>query len=440
MRALAVALAAILAGCAAPASDIPVAVPSTATPHATTFVSTVVDEAGGVGEPSLVVADGSVWVAGPLGSASRRADALWRSEDGLAFRSLGTPTYPFGGGDTDLDVRDGTVFLSGIWGGAVSARGTAADDLPAPGYPGPWCVSLARAVGDGAWEQNPVACDAPGVLDRQWVGLAADGTVYVAYMHYPIGLVVARSEDAGRTFPDVTLVPGTNARVVGPNPLGGDHGGAGDIVLDDARPAWLLVPYASAEGVGVFVSDDRGASWAFHRAAESETADSGIPVAARDAGGRTYLVWYDAAEPPGVRLAVSDDDGATWGAPERVAPGLATALPWVAAGAAGTVAVGFYGAETEGDPEAAEADVPWYGHVAVARAGAPAVVTRLGEDPVHLGPICVTGGACDPSTRRLLDFLQVRIDAADRVHVVLADDARGPGEPVLDVYFAETSR
>src|SRR5581483_2607110 len=120
----------------------------------------------------------------------------------------------------------------------------------------------------------------------------------------------------------------------------------------------------AAAGVFVYSSTDEGATWTQHKVGalartsplEPNGYASDFPVTAVDGNGTVYLVYSaDAtalpggAVPPeeaaryGIYLQVSHDHGATWSAPLLLSDGSKDArFPWIAAGAAGAVAVVWY--------------------------------------------------------------------------------------------------
>lgn len=388
----------------------------------------VVDSEGGAGEPSILITpEGAIFVAAPKGSARTRGDALWRSTDGGAtFESLGMPTYPFGGGDTDLAIDgDGTIYMPGQWGARAPLP-----ELGSPGYPFPFCESMAVSNDNGdSWTVNPVACVYAGAVDRQWVDTFGDSTAYMAYNQIPGGLAVVKSTDSGVTWLPMKIpVEGLTEN---------EFSFRGNLATDK-NDGTVYVGHASASGPSVWVSDGEG-DFALKRTLEREDDVSAIfVVVAVGADGILHMTWSEDRGEQGrdIMLASSADKGDTWSEPVKVSEGDRTAvLPWVSAGAPGEVAVAWYESEWLGDPNEADDGATWVGMIATTRdGGATWTRARTTPEPIHQGVLCTNGSGCDPANRRLLDFFEVQIDAAGAAHVIMTDDTAGPEEPVLNLY------
>ncbi len=117
-----VLVAVLVPGCVSSPSDDEGADPVPATSLHMFGAPVLATPEGAGSEPSILVTrDGTIFIASVLGSAEARGDGVWRSDDqGVTWRSLGKPDYPFGGGDADLDEDDaGTIYLTGQWRGAA---------------------------------------------------------------------------------------------------------------------------------------------------------------------------------------------------------------------------------------------------------------------------------------------------------------------------------
>ena len=161
----------------------------------------------------------------------------------------------------------------------------------------------------------------PQVLspDRQWLGFAPDGTLYVTYNQIPTGIWIARSDDDGKTWSGWTRAA----------PLEGRSGGVGQsgppvVGLDGT----VFVP--ACEGVAsqetsprtlVFRSHDQGATF---ESSVVDAACSWFPIAAVAPDG-TLVV---ANQPDGVQVAWSTDGGVTFQGPRQWGQGTATAGIW----------------------------------------------------------------------------------------------------------------
>jgi hypothetical protein len=98
-------------------------------------------------------------------------------------------------------------------------------------------------------------------------------------------------------------------------------------------------------------------------------------------------------------------------------------MPWLAAGKAGDVAIGWYGTSLRKHPEAAP-DARWYVWVArsvdAASASPHFETARLSETPMHFGSLCLEGLTC--TDRRFGEFFEIDI-APDGALVAVFDDA-----------------
>src|SRR6266513_3965042 len=142
---------------------------------------------------------------------------LWKSTDGgTTFAYLGQPDGAqcpagqtctndagVGGGDDSIDVSTGGyLYVSSLWLGNVT-------------------MSMSMDGGTGGvdpgqkWEVNPAAAGVP-VDDRQWIAAYGPQTVYMSYRQTPGSNVifVAKSTDAGKTFPQVVATFPANSNVL----------------------------------------------------------------------------------------------------------------------------------------------------------------------------------------------------------------------------------
>src|SRR5207245_10568251 len=106
-------------------------------------------------------------------------------------------------GDYSIDVSTGGyLYVSSLWLGNVT-------------------MSMSMDGGTGGvdpgqkWEVNPAAAGVP-VDDRQWIAAYGPQTVYMSYRQTPGSNVifVAKSTDAGKTFPQVVATFPANSNVL----------------------------------------------------------------------------------------------------------------------------------------------------------------------------------------------------------------------------------
>jgi hypothetical protein len=132
------------------------------------------------------------------------------------------------------------------------------------------------------------------------------------------------------------------------------------------------------------------------------------PGLAVDAAGRLYAAWSDRHD---IYLARSDDGGVTWAPPRRVdAPSpllRSSVLPALAAGAAGHVALAWYGTAAAGN---LEADARWRVWFAESHDGGRTFAQAPVTGTVHRGPVCTKGDSCPWVQRQLLDDFGLALD------------------------------
>lgn len=408
MRSVALGLAILLAGCsgASPlAPDEPADVaPAPGALEAPTFRPPVrLGWGGTAAEPSVAVApDGSIVVAA--------APQLWVSRDGgRGFEARGEPVCvrveetclpgemtlvvaPVDGFGGDADVAfDSTGTLHHV--GLNGESGT----LP-----------YQRSADAGATWTPPVDLAMGNRSDRQWIQALAGGALVVTWRDFGAPdddaaesqLLLRRSLDGGATWEP--------ARAVAPDALQGP-------LASDPQGALAFAFYDG--GIRLARSGDGGATWTLHDV-HLETRDTTLregrpidvfPVAAFDAAGNAYVVWAadmpedgalgaKEATSPRVWFASSSDGGVTWSAPRALSPeGKAGALPWIAAGASGRVAVAWYESRL-GTPSHLAPDV-WdvmlVESIDADVADPTFVGGRANSEPVHVGALCRSGGGCE---------------------------------------------
>ncbi|MCA1812706.1 MAG: glycoside hydrolase [Halobacteriales archaeon] len=432
-----------LAGCVS--TSQPLATSSLSVPLPVLGVDKALHEQGFAGEPNIaVLPDGTLFIAAVAGDAggpnAQQGGAwLWRSKDqGAAWDTLRQPgplrgATPLGGGfcSCDADVitsPDGWVYYTDWW---------------IAGFFGPGNFLVERS-GDGGqtWESSPITTvDALNGVDRQWLVAGENGFVGLFYAYYyPVGN---------------TVVPLLNDPLMGRSDylmtinavLSTDHGASWSQPVTVTPPlrmhemlhgkpfllsdGTLMMPYGDVAGnylrdpgiVTVAISKDQGKTWSQRRVAEVPQSFEAVwPVeGAADAAGNAYVIWNGRDGPTmNVWVSRSSDDGATWGAPIAIRSAGLNFLPWVTARGDGTLAAGWYGSNTTGDPAKADNDTHWLAYTA--RSADHGATWQLGlarSEPVKVGPMCALGAACRDD-RELLDYVSLAFDGGGRVHYAFA--------------------
>jgi hypothetical protein len=416
----AVALAAVLAGTAAPAQTPTYGVYPAPDPLGT-----------GAGEPSL----GVDWKTGKVmfqaglqtlrvsfNDAASPATAFWQD---VSYTLTGLATL-----DPILytDRETGRTFVSQL-AGVTSLMAVTDDDgaswLPSQGAGIPSGVDH-QTVGGGA----PAAGLLPGVV-------AALYPHAVYYCSQEIALALcAESPDGGLTF-------GLGVPIYNLTQCGGLHGH-----VKVAPDGTAYVPNKSCGGgQGVAVSTNNGLTWTV-RTIPGSSSGSSDPSVGIATDGTVYFGYVDAASHP--RIAVSHDRGLTWSSSPDVGTSFGiqnTVFPEVVAGDPNRAAFAFLGTPTAGADGTGEnpnfAGV-WHLYIATTYDGGNtwATVDATPGDPVQRGSICTAGTACG-STRNLLDFMDIAVDAQGRVLVAFADGCTGScvaGSPNSNTALATIAR
>ncbi|HEV8359388.1 MAG TPA: sialidase family protein [Candidatus Thermoplasmatota archaeon] len=446
-------LALSLAGCVTQSALDPSALPPLAAPLR--FLPAVaMDQPSAGAEPNIAVAqDGALFIAAVAGSQERPnalegAAWLWRSQDdGASWETLRAPVRetplgslpmtrrPFGSSDADVIASpDGWVYYTDWWNWGIPLAGVPVASSRYGSY-------LVEASSDGGatWSSAPVTTlDSLNGVDRQWLVAGPDGFVglFYAYFHglqntvRTVGDLFGRSDfimsvqavysfDHGATWTNpvtvVDPVPDRSYQIAHP------------MVLADGT---LVMPFGNVgpgtdfwhnpSSVRVAVSENNGASWFLRTVADvPEGFDNLWAVqGAADSAGTIYVAWAArAGENMTLFEAHSADEGLTWTAPRALRSAGLNFLPWVAAHAPGHVAVGWYGGDAQGKPEEAGDDAAWFAYVAQSRDGGAAwSVAKVSDEPVKVGALCPKGAACT-ANRELLDYVSLAYAPDGRLHV-----------------------
>ena len=482
MRSALLVLALLASGCAAPAAELD--------PAAAALAAGLVfgghadmDQPTSGAEPNLaILPDGTLFITAVAGSQERPNHAqgaawLWRStDDGATWETLRAPARetplgslpqtrrPFGSSDADVVASpDGWVYYSDWWNwGAPVTTPASPVPLPVQGVSpntryGSYLVERS-SDGGATWDATSVTTlHSLGGIDRQWLVAGEDGWVglFYAYFHGPspgvagtrplgerMSIQAVYSTDHGETWSGPAPV------VEAPAPEG----------LQIAHPrltsdGLLWMPFAWAienetywtnpGEVRVAVSDDLGATWDVVKIADAPGGFDNLWAVQgdHDDAGALHVAWAQRrGEHMVVRHAESADGGLMWSAPDDVsAPGLAV-LPWVAAQRDGDVAVGYYAAEATGEAEEVADDVAW--HAVIARrvgddAGEAWARANASPEPVKVGPLCPKGAACT-ADRELLDYFSLDFDTEGKLHVAYAKSREVGGAKAGLVAYASS--
>jgi hypothetical protein len=390
----------------------------------------------GAGEPNIAVApDGTIYVT-PI-------DHLFRSRDGgKSFTDLGTSkTDGHGDGDIAVDAT-GRLHWLGLFGTAGAIPYQHSDD-----HGDTWSKAVDLS--------SPSLSSKDGTgSDREWIDATPDGWLYTAWRDSAHGGTIAfrASKDGGdHWLPLVTVGPDrlTGPVVHGPAP------GTAYIPMTDSKGTGPSVPMVgsptSTFHLELAKTTDHGGNWTVlpiltpaQMATMEPVVDEGtviFPVAAVDAAGTVYVAW-SSAEPTagqqaprslsrfGVFLTSSRDGGKTWADPVQVSdPSHAALLPFLAAGAAGRLAIVWY-ENTVGNPSDTLPDlwnVKLWESTDADRGAVHHVTAQLNAQPSHIGSVCTVGGAClfEAGDRSLLDYFEVALNAAGQPVVAWASSAGG---------------
>jgi hypothetical protein len=278
-----------------------------------------------------------------------------------------------------------------------------------------WLPSQGAGINSGVDHQSiGGGPPAPGALLQPLLGYPH----MVYYCSQDVALAqCAASLDGGQTF-------GLAMPIYNITQCGGLHG---HIKVGPDGSAY--VPNKNCGGEqGLAVSRDNGLTWTV-KTVPGSTAGSWDPSVAIAMDGTVYFAWSGGDGHPYV--AASTDGGGTWSAPQDVGTAFNIqniAFPVVVAGDGDRAAFAFLGTATAGDSGAEDPSWPgvWHLYVAHTYDGGLSWVTvnATPGDPVQRGTICSAGTTCG-STRNLLDFNDVTIDARGRVLVAYADGCVG---------------
>jgi hypothetical protein len=175
-------------------------------------------------------------------------------------------------------------------------------------------------------------------------------------------------------------------------------------------------------------SSNNGITWTVRKVPGS-TVGSSDPSIGTGRDGTVYFGFVGADGHP--KVAVSHNKGAAWLAPKDVGTpfGIQNAVfPAVVAGDPNRAAIAFIGTPTGGAGTGTSTTFAgvWHLYIATTYDGGASwtTVDATPTDPVQRGSICLEGTTCG-SSRNLLDFMDVAVDARGRVLVGFADGCVG---------------
>lgn len=302
----------------------------------------------------------------------------------------------------------------------------------AGGDTGP-CSALFNTVDDGATWLPSVPCT--GTIDHPTVGYAPSSadhtqTVYYYCQHgLSVVSVAGQPEDYDNcsTSPDgLTWIPGaplsTDCLSLHGHIKGGPDGTA-------YLPSVNCFDAANHNLVGGLKTSDDGLTFSGYTIPGAATpADGFDPSVTVDAGNTLYEGWDNAGNYHPV-VAVSHDDGATWGPTVDLAnqvspPLVASTFPTLVSGDAGRAAYSFLGTSAGQpgvDPFTTGFHGVWYLYTAYTFDGGQTWTTvRDTATPVQYGEIDA-GGTLTGGQRNLLDFMDSSVTKDGRVVVAFAD-------------------
>ncbi|MFO1533563.1 MAG: sialidase family protein, partial [Thermoplasmatota archaeon] len=283
------------------------------------------------------------------------------------------------------------------------------------------CADLSYTDDDGlTWTTDPIACGIP-VDDHQSIAAGPilaplqPNPVYPRALYYCVNQIGAtsctRSLDGGLSwvagaapFPGATTGQGEGGS---PDFCGGLSGH----VYASEKTGTAFLPKGQCGIPEVARSTDNGLTWS-QVVVDGQDGISGHDGSvAADSNGTVYYFWLDAKGFP--RLAVSHDDGQSFGPSMNVtAPGVTAAkFPAITAGDAGRIAFLYIGSTVPGGFDAKSSALPnatWHAYVgfSIDAAGAePVFVTVTANDPAD--PL--RRGSCADRCGGMFDFMDIQI-------------------------------
>ena len=283
-------------------------------------------------EPMLVeYPDGTLFVTGYW----HPTPTLWKSSDrGASWSRVDVGSEADGAvGNSDVDLAvaaDGTLYFSPMTFDRKVFEGRQV------------AVGVSRDAG-ASWRWTTIS--KVRFDDRPWIEVAPDGTAHVIW-NDGSGVSHRISRDRGASWTPATRIH--------------DRGGSSHLAIGPRGELAVRITPLSASGnkydAGVeliAVSTDSGASWQKHAAPgerdwspdfESDATPRWVEPLAWDTDGRLYSLWTDKK---GVRLARSDDRGATWKTWTVIDTAAPAFFPYLAARGSGQLAATWFTASAK---------------------------------------------------------------------------------------------
>ncbi|HUR68931.1 MAG TPA: sialidase family protein [Candidatus Thermoplasmatota archaeon] len=398
MRALALLLVLLLAGCSTPGAKDGGS-PTAPTASASRFLAPQVMGEGGP-EPVLAFSPEGDRLYLAAQDPEGGGPFVWVSKDGGATFDLKRPTQQ-GGGEVDLAAGpNGAVYLT-----QLGARGN--------------IVSVSRDKGE-TWDSAPLG-GASQYFDREWLTVDANGRAYLVAREFgtTASAGVARSDDRGLTWP-----PRGKAWTALDEP--GEANGPLVAVGANVHLAYIC---RQGEAVCVSTTRDGGLTWSRAVVASRGTNAANVYPALASVGGALLVAWADASDGALAVYTSRSSDAASWSAPQRAsATGGTAALPWLASRGGATWLVYLRADEAMAATDCAQAQgARWIPTAQPLDAqGAPqGEPMPLTTEPAHVGIVSppvgqsCSGGARD---RNFGDFFTAAISPPGKLVVAWSAD------------------
>jgi hypothetical protein len=335
-------------------------------------------------------------------------------------------------------------------------------------------VSFDDSVAPAAASWSDVSFPLTGLLTLDPILFtdSATGRTFVAQLAGPASLMAFSDDDGASWLPSTSgLASGVDHQTVGGGPLASGVPGIGyangvyycsqgvalascalsldgGLTFNPPLPLYTLLQcgglhghvkvapngaaYVPNKGCGTqqaaVVSTNNGITWTVRKVPGSTVGESD-PSVGTATDGTVYFGFVGTDGHP--KVAVSHNQGATWTTPKDVgAPfGIQNAVfPTVVAGDPNRAAIAFLGTPTGGVGTGTSTTFAgvWHLYIATTYDGGATwtTVDATPGDPVQRGSICLQGTTCG-SSRNLLDFMVVVVDAEGRVLVGFADGCVG---------------
>lgn len=319
------------------------------------------------------------------------------------------------------------------------------------------CSDLAFSDDEGAtWTERPASCAVPyydylklaagrpGPEPNPLAGATYPSVLYQCRnVNVPpfVGTVLSNwcavSYDGGLTWPIDREVAARTRGAFGTPPAGDVCAGVTGFPTIGPDGTAVLPVGNGCDTFLLGVSRDSGLTWTTATGPAGLGIESATPEAAFDAAGHLYLLWQDGNAT--MRLARSDDLGATWTEPWVVNPPGVRGLAFEAmeSGAEGRLAFAILGSQAQQEGIGGVGDnATWDLYVLTAEdahTDAPRIAAyraNPADDPVQVGPVCFGGSGC---TRNLGDFFTSARSTDGTFHLAFSDGCVGCGsEPGAD--------